>query len=114
HAVSDATGMKTRFTPAGNDGIVVNGGKTFITNGDVADLYLLFGKWSELGDGRYAISALILEKGTPALVYLRKEDTLGHRASAPAAIAFEDCRVPRTNLLGEPGQGLSLLLAALN
>src|SRR5215475_12359652 len=64
-AGSDATGMRTRFTPAGNDGIVVDGGKTFITNGDVADLILLFGKWSELGpgdnNGRGAISCLVLE-----------------------------------------------------
>src|SRR6202163_1983524 len=51
---SDATHMTTRFTPDGDE-IVVSGGKTFISNGDVADLYLVFGKWSELGDGRGAI-----------------------------------------------------------
>jgi len=112
-AGSDATGMTTRFTPDGDD-ILINGGKTFITNGDVADLYLLFGKWTELGDERNAISALILEKGTPGLTILRKEDKMGHRASSTAALAFEDCRVPRANLLGEPGGGLNLLLAALN
>jgi acyl-CoA dehydrogenase len=113
-AGSDATGMKTRFTPAGNDSIVVDGGKTFITNGDVADLILLFGKWTPLGDGRGAISCLVLEKDTPGLLVLRKEDKLGHRASSTAALAFDGCRVPRGNLLGEPGQGLPLLLAALN
>src|SRR5438552_18135490 len=58
-AGSDATRMTTRFTPAGDD-IVVNGGQTFITNGDVDDLILLFGKWSELCDCREAISALHL------------------------------------------------------
>ena len=110
---SDATGMKTRFTPDGGD-IVVSGGKTFITNGDVADFYLLFGKWSELGDGRNAISALVVEKGTPGLTVLRKEDKLGHRASATCALGFDGARVPRANLLGEPGGGLALLLAALN
>jgi acyl-CoA dehydrogenase len=113
-AGSDATGMKTRFTPTGNDGVVVDGGKTFITNGDVADLILLFGKWSELGDGRGAISCLVLEKDTPGFSVLRKEDKLGHRASSTAALAFDGCRVRRDNLLGEPGQGLPLLLAALN
>jgi len=112
-AGSDATRMTTRFTPAGDD-IVVNGGKTFITNGDVADLILLFGKWSELGDGRSAISALYVEKGTPGFSVLRKEDKLGHRASSTAGLAFDDCRVPRANLLGAPGEGLPLLLAALN
>ena len=65
-AGSDATGMTTTFTPEG-DQIVINGGKTFITNGDVADLYLVFGKWSSSGAGRDAISALFIEKGTPGL-----------------------------------------------
>jgi alkylation response protein AidB-like acyl-CoA dehydrogenase len=112
-AGSDATHMTTRFTPDG-DSVVVDGGKIFITNGDVADLILLFGKWNELGDGRNAISALILEKGTPGFTVLRTEDKLGHRASSTAALAFDNCRVPHANLLGEPGQGLPLLLAALN
>jgi len=113
-AGSDATGMKTRFTPAGNDAVLVDGGKIFITNGDVADLILLFGKWSELPDGRGAITALYLEKDTPGFAILRKEEKLGHRASSTAALAFDQCRVPRANVLGEPGQGLPLLLAALN
>ena len=112
-AGSDATHMTTRFTPDGDD-VVVSGGKTFITNGDVADLYLLFGKWSELGDGRGAISALYVEKGARGLQILRKEDKLGHRASSTAALGFEEMRVPRANLLGPPGEGLPLLLAALN
>ncbi|HTW52637.1 MAG TPA: acyl-CoA dehydrogenase family protein [Stellaceae bacterium] len=113
-AGSDATGMKTRFTPDGNDGVLVDGGKIFITNGDVADLILLFGKWRDLGDGRGAITALYLEKDTPGFSVLRKEEKLGHRASSTAALAFDKCRVPRANVLGEPGQGLPLLLAALN
>jgi alkylation response protein AidB-like acyl-CoA dehydrogenase len=116
-AGSDATHMTTRFTPDGDE-VVVDGGKIFITNGDVADLILLFGKWSEIaaGDknGRGAITALILEKGTPGFSVLRKEEKLGHRASSTAALVFENCRVPRANVLGEPGQGLALLLAALN
>jgi len=113
-AGSDATGMTTRFTPEGNDTIIVSGGKTFISNGDVADLYLVFGKWAGIADARQAISALIIEKGTPGLAVLRTEDKLGHRAASTAALAFEDCRVPRGNLLGTPGDGLRLLLAALN
>jgi len=112
-AGSDATHMTTRFTPDG-DSVIVNGGKIFITNGDVADLTLLFGKWSEIPDGRGAITALYLEKDTPGFNVLRKEDKLGHRASSTAALAFDGCRVPRANVLGEPGQGLPLLLAALN
>jgi alkylation response protein AidB-like acyl-CoA dehydrogenase len=112
-AGSDATGMKTRFRPEGEH-IVVDGGKTFITSGDVADLILLFGKWSEIGDDRRSISALILEKGTPGLSVVRTEDKMGHRASSTATLAFDGCRVPRANLLGAPGEGLALLLASLN
>jgi alkylation response protein AidB-like acyl-CoA dehydrogenase len=112
-AGSDATGMRTRFTPDG-DYVVVDGGKTFITNGDVADLYLLFGKWSGIDDDRKAISALLLEKGTPGLSVLRTEEKMGVRASSTAVLAFDGCRVPRANLLGDPGDGLALLLASLN
>ena len=113
-AGSDATHMTTRFTPVDNDTVVVSGGKTFISNGDVADLYLVFGKWSEIADARQAISAIIVEKGTPGLKILRTEDKMGHRAASTAALAFDDCHVRRDNLLGAPGQGLALLLAALN
>jgi acyl-CoA dehydrogenase len=113
NAGSDATHMTTRFTPAG-DNVVVTGGKTFITNGDVADLILVFGKWAEIADDRKAISAIIIERDTPGLEVLRKEDKMGHRASSTAALAFEDCVVPRANLIGGPGAGLPLLLASLN
>ena len=112
-AGSDATGMRTRFTPDGDD-IIIDGGKIFISSGDVADLILLFGKWSEIEDPRRAISALVLEKGTPGLRVVRTEAKMGHRASSTAALAFEGCRVPRANLIGVPGQGLSILLASLN
>ncbi len=112
-AGSDATGMRTKFTPDGDD-IIVNGSKTFITNGDVADLYVLFGKWSETEDPKKAISCLILEKGTPGLSVVRLEDKMGHRASSTASLSFDNCRVPKANLLRGPGEGLKLLLASLN
>lgn len=112
-AGSDATGMRTRFTPNGDD-IIIDGGKTFITNGDVADLYLVFGKWSEIDDPKQAISVLVLEKGTPGLSVVRTEDKMGHRASSTATLSFDRCRVPRANLLGEPGSGLKILFSSLN
>ena len=112
-AGSDATGMKTEFRPDGEH-IVVNGGKTFITNGAHADLYTLFGKWSEIADSKGAISVLVLEKGTPGLKVVREEDKMGLRASSTAALAFDNCRAPRANLLGKPGDGLKILLASLN
>lgn len=112
-AGSDATAMKMRFTPDGDD-IIIDGGKLFITSGDVADLLLVFGKWSAIEDPKQAISALIVEKGVPGFEVVRVEKKLGHRASSTAELAFNGCRVPRANLLGQPGEGLALLLASLN
>ncbi len=112
-AGSDATGMKTSFTPDGDD-IIVNGTKIFITNGNIADRILLFGKWSEIADPKKSISALIVEKGTPGFEVIRLEEKMGHRASPTAAIAFNNARVKRANLLGHPGDGLSILLSSLN
>lgn len=112
-AGSDATGMRTRFEADG-DHIVVTGGKTFITNGDVADLLLVFGKWAGIEDPRASISVLILEKGTPGLSVARLEDKLGTRASSTATLVFDRCRVPRANLIGAPGQGLPILFESLN
>jgi alkylation response protein AidB-like acyl-CoA dehydrogenase len=112
-AGSDALGMRTTFRPDGDD-IVVDGGKTFISSGDIADLVLLFGKWSDIEDPRKAVSVLILEKDTPGFELVRLEEKMGHRASSTAAISFNACRVPRANLIGEPGDGLRILLASLN
>jgi acyl-CoA dehydrogenase len=112
-AGSDATGMRTTFTDEG-DHIRVDGTKTFITNGDVADLYLLFGRWAGIGDAKASISVLVLEKGTQGLQVVRTEDKLGMRGSSTAALAFDGCRVPRQNLLREPGDGLKILFASLN
>lgn len=112
-AGSDATGMKTRLAEDG-DHIVINGAKTFITNGDVCDLLLLFGKWQALGDGRDAISLVIVEKGTPGFDVIRTEHKMGTRASSTAALSFTDCRVPRANLVGAPGAGLPMLFDFLN
>ncbi len=112
-AGSDATGMKTRFRPDGGD-IVVDGTKLFITNGDVADRILLFGKYSEIDDPKRAISVLVLEKGTVGFEVSRLEKKMGHRGSSTASLRFDGCRVPRANLIGRPGDGLNILLASLN
>jgi acyl-CoA dehydrogenase len=110
---SDATQMQTSFRPQ-SDEVIVNGRKIFITNGDVADLHLVFGKWSEIEEPRKAISAIVIEKGLPGLRVGRKEEKLGHRASSTTELIFDDCQVPRAHLVGAPGQGLAILLAALN
>lgn len=112
-AGSDATGMKTTFTPDG-DSIILNGNKIFISNGDVSDLYVVFGKWSEIEGAKEAISVLILEKGTPGFTVTGVEDKMGTRASGTASLSFDNCRIPRANLLCNPGDGLKVLLASLN
>lgn len=112
-AGSDATGMKTAFTPEGDD-IVIKGNKIFITNGDVADRILLFGKWSEIPDPKKAISVLILEKGAEGFSVIGKEKKMGHNGSSTCALSFDNVRVPRANLIGNPGDGLRILLASLN
>jgi alkylation response protein AidB-like acyl-CoA dehydrogenase len=112
-AGSDATGMTTRFTPDGDE-IVIDGGKVFISSGDVADRILLFGKWSEIEDDRGSISVLVVEKGSPGMTVTGKEDKMGHRASSTVSLSFDGCRVPRANLIDTPGQGLPILLASLN
>jgi len=112
-AGSDATAMRTRFRPDG-DCIVVDGGKTFITSGDKSDLLLIFGKWSQIDDAKGAISALVLEIGTPGFSTGRAEDKMGLRASSTVALNFDKCRVSCANLLGQPGDGLKILFASLN
>lgn len=81
NAGSDATSMCTRFRPEGDE-IVIDGGKTFITSGDMADRILLFGKWSEIDHAKGAISVLVLEKGTTGFSVTRVEDKIGHRGSS--------------------------------
>ena len=112
-AGSDATQMRTLFVPKG-DTIIINGVKTFITSGDVADRLLVFGKWSNVEDARNAISALVVEKGTAGLEVERLEDKMGIRASSTATLRFENCIVPRFNLIGQPGDGRKILLSSLN
>jgi acyl-CoA dehydrogenase len=110
---SDVNAMSTRIHPEGEE-VVVNGEKMFITNGDVADLYLLFGKWHEIDDPRRSLTAIVVETDAPGLEVLGKEDKMGHRASSTATIAFRDCRVPAANVLLGPGRGRDVLFSALN
>ncbi|SEH88018.1 acyl-CoA dehydrogenase family protein [Tardiphaga sp. OK245] len=113
HAGSDAGNIRTKFKPDGDD-IVIDGQKIFITTGDVADVVLLFGKWSEIEDSPKAVSAVLVEKGTPGFETLRLEKKMGTHASSTATLAFSGCRVPRGNLLGAPGDGMKVMLSTLN
>jgi len=103
--------MKTRFEPQGED-IVVSGSKIFITSGDVADLLLVFGKWSEIADAKGAISALVVEKGTPGFKTWDVHGKWSLRASVTSGLTFTDCEIPAENLL--PGaEGLRGPLSCL-
>lgn len=113
NAGSDATGMRTTFTEDGDD-IIINGSKVFISNGNVADLYLLFGKWKGIDDPKAAISTIILEKGAKGFSVDKVEKKMGHNGSATCALSFDNVRMPRANLIGNPGDGLRILLASLN
>lgn len=112
-AGSDATGMRTQFRLEGDE-VVIDGGKTFITNGDVADVYVVFGKWKSAPDSRSAIGAVVIEKGAKGLTVTGTEHKMGTRASGTASLVFEDCRVPKGNILALEGEGLRVLLASLN
>ncbi|MBV6634720.1 MAG: acyl-CoA dehydrogenase family protein [Mameliella sp.] len=107
-AGSDATSMKTTFRED-EDEIVVNGSKIFITNSDMANIIMLFGKWAELGDGRDAISVALIEKGAPGFEVIGTDKKMGSRAPSTAALSFVNCRIPRANLLVKPGEGLKML-----
>ncbi len=102
-AGSDAGGIKTRAEKDG-DHYILNGTKIFITNGSVADTYTIVAMTNPAKGARGA-SAFIVEKGTPGFTFGKKEDKMGIRASVTSELVFEDCRIPKENLLGKEGQG---------
>jgi alkylation response protein AidB-like acyl-CoA dehydrogenase len=102
-AGSDAGGTKTT---AAKDGAqwVLNGSKTFITNGGLADTAVVMAV-TDRTKGKKGISAFIVERGIPGFRSGKKEDKLGVRSSDTSELVFEDCRVPAENLLGKEGHG---------
>jgi len=102
-AGSDAGGTKTRAEKDG-EFYVLNGAKTFATHGTVADVAVVFAV-TEPAKKHRGISAFILEKGMPGFRPGKKENKMGCRASDTAELAMEDCRVPRSQLLGREGEG---------
>jgi alkylation response protein AidB-like acyl-CoA dehydrogenase len=102
-AGSDAGGTKTTAVRDGGDW-VLNGSKTFITNGRIADTAVVMAV-TDRAKGNKGISAFILERGTKGFRSGKKEDKLGVRSSDTSELVFEDCRVPAANLLGKEGYG---------
>ena len=103
NAGSDASGIQTTAKLDGNE-YVLNGTKQWITNGGEADVYTVIAI-TDRSKGPRGASALIVEKGTPGFTFGKKENKMGIRASATRELVFEDCRVPRTQMLGREGMG---------
>jgi alkylation response protein AidB-like acyl-CoA dehydrogenase len=102
-AGSDAGGTQTTARLDG-DHWILNGQKTFTTHGTYGDICVAMAV-TDKAEGHHGISAFILEKGMPGFFPGKKENKLGLRASDTSTIIFEDCRVPKENLLGQLGEG---------
>jgi butyryl-CoA dehydrogenase len=111
-AGSDPGSMTTRAEDKG-DYYLVNGSKIFITNGGFADVVILIARTGQEKSNR-SLSGFILEKGAPGFKIGRTEDKMGLRASNTVELIFEDCRIPKKNLLGREGVGFKIAMAALD
>ena len=111
-AGSDMASLQTRAERDGDDWII-NGAKTYITNGVYGDLYFVAAKTRDAGRKHQRLSQFLVEAGTPGLKVGRKLNKTGMWASDTAELVFEDARVPHANLLGEEGRGFYQLASGL-
>src|SRR5688572_20958273 len=111
-AGSDAGGTQTTARLDGNHW-VLNGQKTFTTHGTYGDICVAMAV-TDKAAGHHGISAFIVEKGTPGFSAGEKENKLGLRASDTSTVIFEDCRIPKDNLLGQAGHGFVDALTILD
>jgi alkylation response protein AidB-like acyl-CoA dehydrogenase len=109
---SDAFAMQTRAVLKGSE-YVLNGRKLWITNGKEAGLFILFATLDPSA-GYKGITAFLIEKDFSGFTVGKKEDKLGIRASSTCELILEDCRVPKENVLGEPGKGYKIAIETLN
>ena len=108
---SDASSMKTTVRRNG-DHYILNGSKIFITNGGIADIYIVFALLNP--EDKRSSTAFIIEKDFEGFSVGKKERKLGIRSSPTTEIIFEDCKVPAENLLGEEGQGFKIAMMTLD
>jgi len=109
---SDAFALQTRAELKGSD-YVLNGRKLWITNAKEAGIFILFATVDPAARYR-GITAFIVEKDFPGFTVGKKEDKLGIRASSTCELILEDCRVPKSNVLGEAGKGYKIAIETLN
>lgn len=115
-AGTDAQGQQTKAVLDGDEW-VLNGSKCFITNGKEADVYIIIavtGTVEKRGKKVKEISAFIVEKGTPGFTFGTKEKKMGIRGSSTYELIFQDCRIPKENLLGAQGKGFSIAMHTLD
>ena len=105
--------MQKSFAEDKGDYYLLNGSKVFITNGSYADTYVIFAM-TEKGIGNKGITAFILEKGMEGFSFGTKEKKMGIRASATYELIFQDVKVPKENVLGEPGKGFKIAMMTLD
>jgi alkylation response protein AidB-like acyl-CoA dehydrogenase len=109
---SDLSGMETTAVEDGDE-IIINGNKTFISNGHVSDLVIVAARNSEIDDPYSGISLYLVEDGTPGFERGEKFDKLGMRSQDTAELFFNNCRIPKENMLGTKGGGFIMLMEKL-
>ena len=112
NAGTDAAGQQTTAVLEG-DNYILNGSKIFITNGGVADIFVVFAM-TDKSKGTRGISAFIVEKGFPGFSIGKVEEKLGIRASSTTELVFENCVVPKENMLGKEGKGFGIAMKTLD
>lgn len=111
-AGSDAGSTKTTAVLDGGEWLI-NGSKCFITTAEVAELVIITAL-TEKGIGTRGISSFLVERGTPGFTIAKRENKMGLRGSITNELAFTDCRIPKGNLLGAPGQGFKQFMQILD
>ncbi len=112
NAGSDAAGIQTTAELKGDE-YVLNGTKQWITNGGEADIYTVIA-CTNRAKGARGFSAFIVEKGTPGFSFGKKENKMGIRASCTRELVFEDCKIPKENLLSKEGMGFIVAMKTLD
>ena len=112
NAGSDAAGIQTTATLDGNE-YILNGTKQWITNGGEAEIYTIIAM-TDKNKGARGASAFVVEKGTPGFSFGKKENKLGIRASITKELVFDNCRIPKENLIGKQGLGFIVAMKTLD